>query len=62
MVDWSMVRDRVIVDIDKLANVIKINLRNVIDDVTPSVNQDRVQDEERQLTFSIPYQSIPDHP
>lgn len=57
-----MVRDRVIVDIDKLANVIKINLRNVIDDVTPSVNQDRVQDEERQLIFSIPYQSIPDHP
>ncbi len=57
-----MVRDRVIVDIDKLANVIKINLRNVIDDVTPSVNQDRVQDEERQLTFSIPSRSTPDHP
>lgn len=56
-----MVRDRVIVDIDKLANVIKINLRNVID-VTPNIIRNRVQHEERQLTFSIPSRSTPDHP
>ncbi|GIO03449.1 hypothetical protein J5TS2_41170 [Brevibacillus halotolerans] len=58
-----MVHDReIVVDINKLTDVIKINLRNVINDVTPSINQDHVQDGGMQLTFSIPSQSIPDHP
>ncbi|AIG25142.1 hypothetical protein BRLA_c007990 [Brevibacillus laterosporus LMG 15441] len=57
-----MIRDRVIVDIDKLANVIKINLRNVINDVTPNINGTDDQHGEKQLTFSIPSQTTPDHP
>lgn len=57
-----MIRDRVIVDIDKLANVIKINLRNVINDVTPNINGTGDQHGEKQLTSSIPSRSTPDHP
>ncbi len=57
-----MVRDRVIVDIDKLANVIKINLRNVINNATPNIIGTHVQHGEKQLTFSIPSRSTPDHP